>query len=644
MSRQNAATVAGEAGAIEAYAQTLATLGLDAGALALGSRGTLATAPLEGAPRVQSLPYLTGDATRADEVRLQALLGEGGMGQVFAAEQVSLQREVAVKRVRPGDAGRDALLREALVTGRLEHPGIVPVHLLGQTPEGAPLFVMKRVEGVTWAEALASPEVMQRLSGPVDAQAALDSHLEVLARVSSAVAFAHARGVLHRDLKPENVMLGAFGEVYVMDWGLAVALREDAVLPLASEQRAVVGTPSYMAPEQALGDGRALSERTDVFLLGAILYHILSGRPPYAGLSVLSTLTLAHACSPEPLPVGTPEALARLCRHAMAPAPQDRPQSVEAFREALMDCRRHAGSSALAEATDKRNARLAELGGTLGADAPASAVHAARVLYAECRFGYQQALVAWPENAEARDGLQRAVSAMLEVELRQRNVEAATLLLLDLPEPVDGALVARVDTLRAERDAETRRTRALERLADDHSLVAEAAWRARVALVLAVFWSALSVVVAWAHRTEWLVVTPRIATAFVTVFALMMLVAQRVMVRRARANEVMRRMMLAATIGNWFMVVYWAVAWHLDLALAPANALYMLLIGSGWSLVGAVLDRQLIWTGIIFASAGLAIAALPAWGIELFGLAVLFGLLHVVRVWRRLEAPAAAQR
>jgi hypothetical protein len=155
LSRQNAATVAGEAGAIEAYAQTLATLGLDAGALALGSRGTLATAAVEGAPHVQSLPYLTGDATRADEVRLQALLGEGGMGQVFAAEQVSLQREVAVKRVRPGDAGRDALLREALVTGRLEHPGIVPVHLLGQTPEGAPLFVMKRVEGVTWAEALA---------------------------------------------------------------------------------------------------------------------------------------------------------------------------------------------------------------------------------------------------------------------------------------------------------------------------------------------------------------------------------------------------------------------------------------------------------------------------------------------------------
>lgn len=629
--------------AMEAYARTLATLGLDAEALALGSRGTLASPPAEGAPRIQALPCLTGDEARGDEVRLQALLGEGGMGQVFAAEQVSLQREVAVKRVRPGDAGRDALLREALVTGRLEHPGIVPVHLLGQTPEGAPLFVMKRVEGVTWAEALASAEVTRRLSGAVEANAVLDFHLEVLARVCSAVAFAHARGVLHRDLKPENVMLGAFGEVYVMDWGLAVALREDAVLPLAATQRSVVGTPSYMAPEMALGDGSALSERTDVFLLGAVLYHVLTGRPPYAGLSVLSTLTMAHACSPDPLPAETPDALSRLCREAMAAAPQERPQSVEAFREALMDCRRHAGSNALAEATDRRNERLAELGRTLSVDASASAVHAARVLYAECRFGYQQALVAWPENQVARDGLRRAVTAMLEVELRHHNLDAATLLLLDLPAPADAALAARVDALRARRDEEARRTRALERLADDHSLVAESAWRARVAMVLAVFWSALSVVVAWAHRTEWLVVTPRIATAFVTVFALMMLVAQRVMVRRALANEVMRRMMLAATIGNWFMVVYWAVTWHLDLALAPANALYMLMIGCGWSLVGAVLDRQLIGTGMVFAVAGLATAARPAWGIELFGLAVLLGLLHVGRVWRRLGEPKAPQ-
>ncbi len=625
-----------DAQAVEAFAQTLATLGLDAERLVADDHGTLTHSADEGPTLVATLPCLSGEAGRADEVRLQTLLGEGGMGQVFAAEQVSLQREVAVKRVRPGVTGREALLREALVTGRLEHPGIVPVHILGQTPDGAPLFVMKRVEGITWRDALSSPEAVERLCGSGSPAAVLDFHLDVLARVASAVAFAHARGVLHRDLKPENVMLGGFGEVYVMDWGLAVALRADAVLPLAAGQRAVVGTPSYMAPEMAVGNGAALSERSDVFLLGAVLYHVLAGRPPYHGATLLSTLTEAHLCTPTPLPEGTSEALARLCRHAMARDPKDRPESVEAFREALMDCRRHAGSSALSQATDARNERLAQLVPRVLEGATEADVHAARVLYAECRFGYQQALSAWPENTAARAGLTRAVEAMLEIEIARRNLDAASLLLLDLPQPPDPAFVARVDALRAARDEAERRTQALERLADDHDLNAEAAWRARVTRVVALVWSGLSVLVAWAHHSERLIVTPRVATAFITVYSLMMLGVQWLMVRRARANLVMRRMMLAATLGNVFMVLHWAIAWALDVPLIPAHALYMLWVGCGWCLVGAALDRQLIVTGLAFALGGLATMAFPVLAIEFFGLAVLFGLLHAVRVWGRI--------
>jgi hypothetical protein len=625
-----------DAQAVEAFAQTLATLGLDAERLVADERGTLTHSVDEGPTLVATLPCLSGESGRADEVRLQTLLGEGGMGQVFAAEQVSLQREVAVKRVRPGGTGREALLREALVTGRLEHPGIVPVHILGQTPDGAPLFVMKRVEGITWRDALAAPEAVERLCGSASPQAVLDFHLDVLARVASAVAFAHARGVLHRDLKPENVMLGGFGEVYVMDWGLAVALRADAVLPQAAAERAVVGTPSYMAPEMAVGNGAALSERSDVFLLGAMLYHVLAWRPPYHGATLLSTLTEAHLCTPAPLPEGTSEALSRLCRHAMARDPQDRPESVEAFREALMDCRRHAGSSALSQATDARNERLVALVPRAVEGGTEADVHTARVLYAECRFGYQQALSAWPENTAARAGLTRAVEAMLEIELARRNLDAASLLLLDLPQPPDPAFVARVDALRAARDEAERRTQALERLADDHDLNAEAAWRARVTRVVALVWSGLSVLVAWAHHSERLIVTPRVATAFITVYSLMMLGVQWLMVRRARANLVMRRMMLAATLGNGFMVLHWAVAWALDVPLIPAHALYMLWVGCGWCLVGAALDRQLIVTGLAFALGGLATVAFPVLAIEFFGLAVLFGLLHAVRVWGRI--------
>jgi tetratricopeptide (TPR) repeat protein len=218
-------------------------------------------------------------------------LGRGGMGEVFRATDPALGRDLAIKVLRPdwrGDAEAEGrFAQEARVTGALQHPNIVPVHNLGRLPDGRLYFTMKLVRGRTLAEMLAEGH------GP-GRQPEL---LGVFEKVCQAVAFAHSRGVIHRDLKPANVMVGAFGEVQVMDWGLAKELMNRGRTPSAgdvppgadapcsptsaTQAGSVLGTPAYMAPEQARGETGAVDARADVFGLGAMLCEILTGLPPY---------------------------------------------------------------------------------------------------------------------------------------------------------------------------------------------------------------------------------------------------------------------------------------------------------------------------------------------------------------------------
>jgi serine/threonine-protein kinase len=220
------------------------------------------------------------------------LLGEGGMGVVRACVDRRIGREVAIKIVRPGDGSRGDLkarfLREACVQGQLEHPAIVPVYDLGRDPDGTLYFTMKRVRGSTFEEIVDALE-----AGNADAQKQFSRHklLSAFASVCHAVDFAHARGVLHRDLKPGNVMLGDFGEVYLLDWGLAkVVGAPEPRLPsgppaIASGSDpgaktmhgAMMGTPGYMSPEQVRGE--EVDARADVYALGAILFELLALEP-----------------------------------------------------------------------------------------------------------------------------------------------------------------------------------------------------------------------------------------------------------------------------------------------------------------------------------------------------------------------------
>src|SRR5439155_5984413 len=194
-------------------------------------------------------------------------LGEGGMGIVYAARQQSIRRVVALKMLKKTGQQesfqREKFLAEAVITGDLEHPNIVPIYDLGRDESGAIFYAMKHVKGTPWDKLIGKNTVQE--------------NLEILMKVADAIAFAHSREVVHRDLKPENVMIGDFGEVLVMDWGLALMLGA----PPANV--AMGGTPGYMAPEMAMGPIDAIGLHSDVYLLGAILYEIITGLRPHTG-------------------------------------------------------------------------------------------------------------------------------------------------------------------------------------------------------------------------------------------------------------------------------------------------------------------------------------------------------------------------
>jgi Flp pilus assembly protein TadD len=307
------------------------------------------TTPAEGGSAGETAadaPHVRG------RYRLVRLHAKGGIGRVWLARDEDLGREVALKELRPGRAGAAALARfldEARITGQLEHPGVVPVHELVPDPAGGkPFYTMRFINGRTLADAVRAYHRKRRAwqTGPLD----LRELLTAFVAVCNAVAYAHARGVIHRDLKPSNVVLGDFGEVIVLDWGLAKVLGREEVggdnpPPVAAApgdsrgdtvQGQVLGTPGYMPPEQAEGRLDLLEPRSDVYGLGAVLYEILTGQPPFAGgdtLQVLRRVATEPPVPPRKLVPALPPALEAVCLKALAKKPAGRYASARALAQ-----------------------------------------------------------------------------------------------------------------------------------------------------------------------------------------------------------------------------------------------------------------------------------------------------------------------
>ena len=322
------------------------------------------------------------------EYELIKVLGEGGMGIVFTARQRSIDRDVALKMLKPKTARdkdqRAKFLSEAVVTGELDHPNIVPIYDVGATEDQALFYSMKKVQGTPWLDVIKDKSVTE--------------NLDILMRSADAVAFAHSRGVIHRDLKPENTMLGEFGEVLVMDWGLAYTVKDEfSKSESITSSTSMGGTPAYMAPEMATGPISKIGPQSDVYLLGAILFEVVTSRPPHAGKNAMKCLMAAalnqiREPDPEKSLLNDPTGeLQEIAMKAMATEPKDRYQTVREFQTAIREYQSHRESVTLSSraAADLKKARQTN----------------DYQDYSKALFAYEEAHSMWEGNGAAAEGV-----------------------------------------------------------------------------------------------------------------------------------------------------------------------------------------------------------------------------------------------
>ncbi|MEK7412135.1 MAG: protein kinase [Planctomycetota bacterium] len=369
---------------------------------------------------------------------LGAEVGRGGMGVVRRARQNALGRMVAVKMLNPDHADspdtRAKFFAEAAVTAELDHPGIVPVYDLGVNTEGVPFYAMKLIKGTPW-------------SGLMDQKTQMEN-VDILLRVGDAVAYAHNKGVIHRDLKPANVMIGSFGEVQVVDWGVAAAIRPGNHAHPLNESNLIAGTPAYMAPEMATGRIEQLGVWTDVYLLGGILYRIISGHPPHCAKDQSSTLVAAALNEIPTCPNGGE--LEVIARRALATDPTARFASVREFQQAIRDFMEHHESIALGRSAGDALERAQESGRYPD--------------FALAQSSFRDAVQLWPDNAVARVGLAATELAYAERAFANDDFDLAESLLEDKPDQ-HRALLDRIRAGRFERLNRQRRSQRLRRSA-----------------------------------------------------------------------------------------------------------------------------------------------------------------------------------
>ena len=568
-----------------------------------------------------SLPGLT-EADEGPDLVFIKTIGQGGMGRVELARQHSLNREVAVKQLIPDRRTPEslaALLREARITGSLEHPNIVPVHALGLEDKGSPMIVMKRIEGVCWRALIqdAAHQMWEHLP-----ESRLEWHLKVLMEVCDALHFAHSRGIVHRDIKPDNVMIGHFDEVYLLDWGLGMRLDR------YPKPKGIVGTPAFMAPEMLHGAGE-VDCRTDVYLLGATLHCVLTGEPRHEGRNLQMVMMAAHTSKPFEYGPEVPEELARLCNEATSADPEDRPQSALAFKEAIEAFVAHRGSVAL---SDQASVRLGILKRLVGSESQGAGLEVSAA-FAECRFGYQQALRAWPGNRAAREGLQGCLETMIERELLLGNKGFVEALLAEMPQ-YRPDLRARWEALEKAHADEALEQARLRRMEQDLDVGVGSRQRATGLLVMCLTIAGMVGLGAVLRRMDLLLLNHTTAIIMM-VLLLVLLVLLHLRWRDLHKTTANRRLTGGIAVGALSSL---AGRFLVALAELPIDLVFMLdvfILSIVLSLMGISVDRRLVWPALIGFVASFLSAAFLSYSMDIAALTFLACLLPVVWVWSR---------
>jgi serine/threonine-protein kinase len=541
-------------------------------------------------------------------------LGRGGTAEVLLATQRALHREVAVKRPHAREPTADIALRqEAWALGQLEHPNIVPVHDL-VVEEGRPLLVMKRIEGVPWEQTLAD-------DGKLPADATADPfawHLGVLQTVCNAVAFAHDRGFLHRDLKPQNVLIGRYGEVVVVDWGLALSLEPDPTGRLADrgqEATHIVGTPAYMAPEMFYADHELLGPATDVYLLGGLLYRLLAGVPPRRERT-LSACARAAKVRPA-LDEAWPADLRALLYDALSPFPNERP-TVEDFRVALGHHLRRRDAVALLDEVEARVASLEDPAQERSDRAYQDDVGAAR-------FGLERAMVGLPDDARARGIHRRLYRHLVHAELEAGRPEAAEVFLREL-DPGDPELEAVVEAALERRRMDQRR---LEQLDRDLGRTQGRTGRIAAVVLLAIVWLALPTVLGLAG-------VPRGYGRMLFQNAVVLGVFVGLVVTLGRpllSSRINRGMLALIACSPLFGMALTITLWLADAPPAALTASRALIDAMLIVLGGLLLDWRAVPSGILYGIAAVCTAAWPAHATPILMSATALWVALLVAIW-----------